>query len=203
MQRPNNEYYKSFCFYSYLKANLKNDTTIESIESVIEKSTYIYKPPNDEGFIYEIVSGAVKLGSYSAHGEEFVYDILHKGDFFGNLRYLNGQFFEFSKTLIDTKIRKYEISNFKKMIINDPYLSDWFISYLTKRWCISEKKMGNITGNKIEDRISFVRKFFNIEVHDASGEQFLLFDLLTQKDVGDLSGATRQTISTILKKKSI
>jgi DNA-binding XRE family transcriptional regulator len=26
---------------------------------------------------------------------------------------------------------------------------------------------------------------------------------LTQKDVGDLSGATRQTISTILKKKSI
>ncbi len=89
------------------------------------------------------------------------------------------------------------------MIINDPYLSDWFISYLTKRWCISEKKMGNITGNKIEDRISFVRKFFNIEVHDASGEQFLLFDLLTQKDVGDLSGATRQTISIIPKKKSI
>jgi CRP-like cAMP-binding protein len=203
MQRPNNEYYKSFCFYNYLKANLKNDTTIESIESVIEKSTYIYKPPNYEGFIYEIVSGAVKLGSYSEHGEEFVHDILHKGDFFGNLRYLNGQFFEFSKTLIDTKVRKYEISYFKKMIINDPYLSDWFISYLVKRWCISEKKMGNITGNKIEDRISFVRKFFNIEVHDASGEQFLLFNLLTQKDVGDLSGATRQTISTILKKKSI
>jgi hypothetical protein len=36
-------------FYNYLKANLKNDTTIESIESVIEKSTYIYKPPNYEG----------------------------------------------------------------------------------------------------------------------------------------------------------
>jgi CRP-like cAMP-binding protein len=200
MQRPNNEYYKSFCFYSYLQANLKNDTTNES---VIEKSTYIYKPPNDEGFIYEIVSGAVKLGGYSEHGEEFVYDILHKGDFFGNLRYLNGQFCEFSKTLIDTKVRKYEISYFKKMIINDPYLSDWFISYLIKRWCISEKKMGNITGNKIEGRISFIRKFFNIAVHDASGEQFLLFNLLTQKDVGDLSGATRQTISTILKKKSI
>jgi CRP-like cAMP-binding protein len=81
-------------FYNYLKANLKNETTIESIESV-EKST-IYKT-NYERFIYEIVSGAVKLGSYSEHGEEFVHDILHKGDFFGNLRYLNGQFFEFSK----------------------------------------------------------------------------------------------------------
>jgi hypothetical protein len=58
MQRPNNEYYKPL-FYNYLKANLKNDTTIESIESV-EKST-IYKT-NYERFIYEIVSGAVKLG---------------------------------------------------------------------------------------------------------------------------------------------
>ncbi|MGO4905792.1 Crp/Fnr family transcriptional regulator [Flavobacterium sp. W20_MBD1_R3] len=203
MQRPNNEYYKSFNFYCYLKTNLQNERSIENIESVIEKHTYVYQPPYDEGFIYEIVSGAVKLGSYSEQGEEFVYDILHKGDFFGNLRYLNMQFFEFSKTLIDTKIRKYEISFFKKTISNDPYLSDWFLSYLTKRWCISEMKMGNITGNKIEDRISFVRKFFNIEVHDARGEQFLLFNLLTQKDVGDLSGATRQTISTILKKKSI
>lgn len=203
MQRPNNEYYKSFCFYSYLKTNLKNERSIESIESVIERDTYIYKPPNDEGFIYEIVSGAVKLGSYSEQGEEFVYDILHKGDFFGNLRYLNVQFFEFSKTLIDTKIRKYEISFFKKTINSDPYLSDWFISYLLKRWCISEKKMGNITGNKIKDRISFLIQFFNIEVHDARGEQFLLFKLLTQKDMGDLSGATRQTISTILKKKSL
>jgi CRP-like cAMP-binding protein len=59
----------------------------------MRKNTYIYKPPN-ERFIYEIVSGAVKLGSYSEHGEEFVHDILHK-DFFGNLRYLNGQFFDF------------------------------------------------------------------------------------------------------------
>lgn len=198
MQRPNNEYYKSFCFYSYLKTNLKNE---RSIESVIERHSYIYKPPDDEGFIYEIVSGAVKLGSYSEQGEEFVYDILHKGDFFGNLRYLNVPFFEFSKTLIDTKIRKYEISFFKKTISNDPYLSDWFISYLLKRSCISEKKMGNITGNKIKDRISFLIQFFNIKVYDARGEQFLLFKLLTQKDLGDLSGATRQTISTILKKK--
>jgi hypothetical protein len=40
MQRPNNEYYKSFCFYNYLKANLKNDTTIESIESVMKALIY-------------------------------------------------------------------------------------------------------------------------------------------------------------------
>jgi hypothetical protein len=88
---------------------------------------------------------------------------------------------------------------FKKMIINDPDLSDLFISYFIKRRCTSEKKMG-ITGNKIEDRISFVIHFFNIEVHDASGEEFLLYKLFTQKDLSDRSGATRHTILAILKK---
>jgi hypothetical protein len=36
------------------------------------------------------------------------------------------------------------------MIINDPYLSDWFISYLVKRWCISEEENGNITEIKLK-----------------------------------------------------
>jgi hypothetical protein len=88
-------------------------------------------------------------------------------------------------------------------VIHNPYLSDWFISYLVKRWCISEKKLGNITGNPIEGRITFLMKLFDFPVKDANGYEYILFDLLTQKDLGDLSGVTRQTISNILKKKSV
>jgi CRP-like cAMP-binding protein len=203
MLSPSNEFYKSFSLFDYLKINLKINYPGSISEVIIAKNNHIYKPPNNEGFIYEIISGAVKLGSYSEQGEEYVYDVLHKGDFFGNLRYLNGQFFEFSKTLIDTKIRIYELSFFKKTITNDPQLSDWFISYLLKRWCISEKRMGNISSNKIEERITYLMELFNISVNDSKGNEFLLFELLTQKDLGDLSGATRQTISSLLKKKSV
>jgi len=181
MLPPNNSSYNSFCFYTYLLDKFKNKKHLEIKEIVIEKNNHIYKPPNNDSFIYEIVSGAVKLGSYSEQGEEYVYDVLQKGDFFGNLRYLNGQFFEFSKALIDTKIRVYELIPFKKTITNDPHLSDWFISYLLKRWCNSEKKIGNIMSNKIEDRISYLIELFNIDVHSANGEQFTLFELLTQK----------------------
>jgi CRP-like cAMP-binding protein len=203
MLSPSNEFYKSFSLFDYLKINLKINNSGSISEVIIEKNNHIYKPPINEGFIYEIVSGVVKLGSYSDKGEEYVHDILKGGDFFGNLRYLNGQFFEFSKALIDTRIRIYELSYFKKTIINDSNLSDWFISYLLKRWCISEKKLGNITGNPIEGRITFLMKLFDVPVKDANGHKYILFDLLTQKDLGDLSGVTRQTISNILKKKSV
>tara|TARA_R110002012_G_scaffold263456_2_gene446581 strand:+ start:262528 stop:263148 length:621 start_codon:yes stop_codon:yes gene_type:complete len=202
MLRANNQAYDSFCFYTYLLNKYKNQIPIDISEELIDRNRYIYRPPNNESFIYEIVAGAVKLGSYSEQGEEYVYDVIQQGDFFGNLRYLNGHFFEFSKALIDTKIRVYELSSFKQTITNDSQLSDWFISYLLKRWCNSEKKIGNIMSNKIEDRISYLIELFNIDVHSANGEQFTLFELLTQKDLGDLSGATRQTIATIIKKKS-
>jgi DNA-binding MarR family transcriptional regulator len=46
-------------------------------------------------------------------------------------------------------------------------------------------------------------KLFDVPVKDANGHEYILFDLLTQKDLGDLSGVTRQTISNILKKKSV
>lgn len=197
---PKNISYEIFFLYEYLHENSGIRLRNYMHEVVVDKNEYVYRPPNNNNYIYEIVEGAVKLGSYSEHGEEHVYDVLQKGDIFGNLKYLNNQFFEFSKTLIDTRLRIYELHFFKKTITGDPILADWFISYLLKRWCASEKKLGNISGNTTRERIQFLQFQFNVHLKDAKGSEHLLFDLLTQKDLGDLVGATRQTISTILKK---
>jgi len=197
---PQNKAYYKFYLYDYLTDNKEDNLNACLHGADINKHEFIYNPPNNENYIYEIVEGAVKLGSYSEDGEEYVHDILSKGDFFGNLKYLNNQFFEFSKTLIDTRVRVYDLAFFKKTITNDPLLADWFISYLLKRWCTSEKKLGNISGNNTQKRIQFLQFQFGIPVRDTNGSEHILFDLLTQKDLGDLVGATRQTISNILKK---
>lgn len=196
---PRNKNYDTFSLYDYLlKAGGK--ICIESTtEILISKNDHVYKPPQNEGFIYEILEGAVKLGSYSEQGEEYVHDILQKKDFFGNLKYLNGQFFEFSKALIDTRLRVYNLYFFKKTITKDPFLADWFISYILKRWCTSEKKLGNISGNDTRERLRFLMHLFDVTVKDAQGEEYLLFELLTQKNLGDLAGATRQTIAHLLR----
>lgn len=195
---PKNIGYTNFHFYDYLKGKeiyLDKITTV-----IISKNEHVYRPPDNEGYIYEITDGAVKLGSYSEQGDEYIHDVLKKGDFFGNLKYLNGQFFEFSKALIDSRLRVYELSFFKRTVTHDPVLADWFISYLLKRWCISEKKLGNISGNDTEERLRFLTQLLDFPVTDANGKEFILFKLLTQKNLGDLAGATRQTISNLLKR---
>ncbi|MFS4468706.1 Crp/Fnr family transcriptional regulator [Maribacter sp. 2210JD10-5] len=195
---PNNKDYATFYLYGHLKNFHEYKAYIDEI--TVSKNELIYRPPTYENYIYEVVEGAIKLGSYSDCGNEHAHDILTKGDLFGNLRYLNGQFFEFSKTLVDSKIRVYDLGFFKKTIVRDPDLADWFISYLLKRWCSSEKKLDSINGNNIQERIQYLQFQFNIDVTDANGNRHVLFELLTQKDLGDLIGATRQTVSTILKK---
>jgi len=200
---PKNIGFENFCLFGYLTEQLGLDLKGLVTESTFGKNDYVYRPATSNNAIYEIVDGAVKLGSYSDCGEEYVYDVLHRCDFFGNLKYLNGQFFEFSKALIGTRIRTYPLSFFKKVIVEHPPIAEWFISYIVKRWCVSEKKLGKIKENDTCKKISFLRSYLDVRVKDAEGSEFLLYDLLTQKDLGDLIGATRQTIAKGLKKEAV
>ncbi|MCR1025664.1 Crp/Fnr family transcriptional regulator [Cellulophaga baltica] len=197
---PLNSSYEVEFFYNYLKKQNHLNIIDHVKEFTVKRNEYIYSPPFTDNFIYEIVSGAIKLGSYSESGEEYVYDVIQTGDFFGNLKYLNGQFFEYSKSLISSKIRIYDLSFFKKEVTENPRLAEWFISYLVKRWCISEKKLGKINERGTDEKLKYLIQSLNLLVYDSNKKEHLLFHLLTQKDLADLMGTTRQTISNLLKK---
>ncbi|WP_339925948.1 Crp/Fnr family transcriptional regulator [uncultured Cyclobacterium sp.] len=199
--RPNNESYRGFNFFEHISSLSSCQYFGKVREIVIKKNEYIYTPSSDHQYIYEIVQGAVKLGSYTEDGEEFIFDVLFKDDFFGDLKYLNNQFFEYSKALIDTKIRIYSRDFFKQMVVLSPELSEWFISYLVKRWCSTEKKLKKSHEKKAREKVTFLNLYFDINVKDAEGFDFALIDLLTQKDLGNLIGITRQTVANSFNNK--
>ena len=194
-----NEAYSDFSFYEYVQKNITNEDQEFVKEIIVQKNEYIYEASMKHNYMYEVVEGSVKLGSYLDTGDEFIYDILCKRDFFGNLQYLNGQFNEFAKTLIDSRIRVYKLSFFKKVIIHKPKIAEWYISYLVKRWCSTEKKLKKIHEKGMIEKIKFLQSNFNINVRDVQNKKYVVYELLTQKDLGDLIGTTRQTIANALK----
>ena len=193
-------YYQNFNIYDHFKEKLPNEIKRFSSVRTFKKGELIYIPGEILHHMFEIVEGAVKLGSYSEDGEEVIYDVLSKGDFFGNLKYLNGQFFEFSKVLADTKVRFYDLAFFKEAIVSDHEISDWFHYYLVKRWCSAELKIVKINAKNVMEKLQFLYDRFGYTIEDANGKKFVLFDLLTKKDLGDIIGATRQTVASSLKK---
>lgn len=198
--RPDFRSQKKFLLYEFLKKEVGDDTLGNFVTEIIyKKNAYIYQPLIVENYIYEIVSGAVKLGGYSEKGEEYTYDIIHTGDFFGNLKYLNGQFSEYAKTLVDVKVRCYDLNFFKNEVKGNPEAAEWFFAYLTKRWCLAEKKLCKVNERSIIGKLNFLKTVYTIDVLDVKGKVHNIHCLLTQKDKGDLIGATRQTIANALK----
>lgn len=167
----------------------------------VQKSEYVYLPAQDLHDMYEILSGVVKIGSYSPQGEEIVYEILRPGDVIGNLRLLNGQFFEFAKALTPVSVRLYDLSFFKHLIWHDAQLGQWFTVYSVRRWCRMETRFFSVNANRPGDRILNLVRELSAELCDESGHKYRIVELLTQKDIAHLTGTTRQTVATVLRKQ--
>lgn len=167
-------------------------------ELTIGKGESIYTPGSSTYYMYEIASGAVKLGSYGNQQQKVTYDVLSHPDTFGNLRYLNGQFFEFADSLMPTKLRAYQLDFFKRVIVEDPVISEWFNKTTVARWCVAETRLFKVRALSRAENLRSIVEELNQTVTDAKGRIRNILNELSMQDLGDLTGMTRQTVSNLL-----
>ena len=192
------ENYKKLNLFSFIREK-GLDLNGYISEVTFKRKDDVYLPGQRLSCMYEIVQGAVKLGSYDDEGAEVVYDVVVERDFFGNLKYLNGQFSEFARPLVKTRLRLYPLDFFRHLIVYEPEISEWFNYYVVKRWCNAETKLFKSHG-RTDKRVENLFQAMDLPVKDADGNSFNLLQLLTKQDIGDLVGATRQTVAAALKK---
>ncbi|MBC8109544.1 MAG: Crp/Fnr family transcriptional regulator [Verrucomicrobia bacterium] len=166
----------------------------------IKKGEYLYHPGETQNWIYMINNGAMKIGSYSAEGEEVVYDIVVLGETLGDLDYLNDVvFFEYSKALCATHVTGFRTPFFKNIIIQEPIIAEWFQQAIVRRWWKAENRLFLMTRGNIDARLSSLQKQFEKVIVDANGKVCSLSDVLSTQDWADLTGVTRQTIAKKMK----
>ncbi|HTI89363.1 MAG TPA: Crp/Fnr family transcriptional regulator [Puia sp.] len=177
-----------------------------------KKGELVYGPSQHYTYIYEIVSGAVKLGSISSRGLEIVHEIVTPGELFGNLRLLDDHaglfgllqglhkpFSEFSKTLAPTLLRCYEYDFFKRLMINDPNVAEWFYPKIVSRWCKTESLLISIRSMEPRERIRHIYELYSTRIKTASDKVIPLNTSLSLKDLADLTATTRQLVADTLK----
>jgi CRP-like cAMP-binding protein len=164
-----------------------------------EKGCILYHPPINVTPMYQIQSGLVKIGGYSEEGKEVCYDILQPGEFFGNLRYLDGKFFEFAKVLKTVKLRKFDSDYFKYLVVHEPTVSEWFNKQVVKRWCRAEERLFSIRSLNPDERVSRVVSFYGNDLISESKKKTTIMNFISIQDIADLTGLTRQTTSKILR----
>lgn len=192
---------QNFSLYNYLTTSSKYNSTDKVKLKEFEKGEYIYLPNSPQNYIYLIESGVVKIGSYANNGEKVIYDVLTPSETFGNLNYLgeNVPFFEFAQAISGAKTSVYELKFFKNIIVHDPLVSEWFNVTVVGRWSKAETRLLYMTRGNIEARLENLQKELSHEVIDKRGIPHNVFGLLSQQDIADLTGTTRQTVAKKLR----
>ncbi len=172
-------------------------------QRVYNRGDYLYLPTDRIETLFVLSQGGVKVGSYSATGREVTYDLLMPGDLIGNLHCLpDNTFSEYAKALTQVRVTVYPVRTFKRKVRDDTRLADAFQQMIVRRWCRAETRLFYIASLNGTQRVARLLEQPARRISDADGATYSIRDLLTQQDIADLCGLTRQTTSRILKKLS-
>ena len=164
------------------------------------KGEYIYLPDDPSVNIYVLTRGLIKVGSYSSAGKEVMSDCIFPSEFFGNLKYLPGDFFnEYARALVDVDVLEVNVNFFKELIVKDAAVADWFHTIATLRWYRAESRLFRIASEKPRDRIRHLLPLLHQRIDNPAGCAVSLLNLLSYQDVADLSGLSRQSAARFLK----
>ncbi|GAB3750779.1 hypothetical protein GCM10028817_12590 [Spirosoma pomorum] len=147
-------------------------------------------------YVHLIEKGLVKVGSLGDWGQRVLYDLLQPGELFGDLDYLDeSNFFEYAQAATSTSVFSIDRRAFRYAVSHKPSLADWFSETVIRRWHRTEVRLLHRNGLAVDERIRQLRKQYGTLVADANNQMQLPFDQLSYQDIGDLVGATRQTVS--------
>jgi CRP/FNR family transcriptional regulator, cyclic AMP receptor protein len=164
------------------------------------KHSYIYLSDEPSDHVYLLVSGSVKIGIHSPDGREIIKNIQHPFSFFGELG-LTGERrrTEFASSMSrDVEYFIVKVEDFRMLMQQNFLLSQSVLLSLGERLRRAERHWESLILKDVRSRIVEFLK----ESADARGRQIgfetMVKHSLTQQDIANLVGASRQTVTAIL-----
>ena len=168
----------------------------------VKKGDYVYFEAFNHNVIYFIKKGHIQLGTIDDTGTVITKDILKPGDFFGQFIFeknsLGGEFARAIKS--DISLCSFTVDKFVQLLNRNPHLSIRYSKLVGWRLRKFENRFLNIIQKDARARLLlFMREL----LYDQKDRKITLDDsaeipnYLTQDEIAQLIGASRQTVATI------
>jgi CRP-like cAMP-binding protein len=164
------------------------------------KHGFIYLADEPSDYLCLLVQGTIKIGIYSPDGREIIKSIQHPLTMFGELGITGeGQRAEFACAMNqEVKFCVVRVDDFKRLLQKNFDLAQAVMLYLGERLRKAERQWESLILKDVRTRIVEFLK----ESADKRGRQVgfetLVKHGLTQQDIANLVGASRQTVTAIL-----
>ncbi len=181
------------------QSNLQEIAELSSVK-VFSKHQIIYRVADLANDVYILMNGIIKIISKSGEGREVIKTIIHPKSLFG-IEYLSGNEFRMNTSKsIDKDVITLVIDagEFKSYLKGNWELTERFIQMLGTRLMYVEERFESLVFKDARERIiDFLKdnaKTFGRQV----GLEMLIKHSLTQQDIANYTGTSRQTVTYVL-----
>lgn len=173
----------------------------EKVElKVKNRFSYIYLPDEASHSIFFLRKGAVKIGTHFSDGREVIKSILHASSMFGELGLVGEEKrSDFAQALNeDVEIYSLKVVEFQELMERNHRLCINVISLLGGRLRKAENRLEALIFKDARTRIIDFLKESVKNRGRRVGYEMLLRHSLTQQDIANLTGTSRQTVTSVL-----
>ena len=164
------------------------------------KGDFIYFSEDISSTIFLILEGKVKILHYTDKGEEIAKRILTKGELFGELVLLGEENRkDFAQAMDDnTMICQITLDQMRDLMKDDARFALRINKLIGLRIRKLERRLESLVFKDVRTRIIEFLKEYAQEKGEQEGNAYTVYHFLTHKDIADLVGTTRQTVTTLL-----
>lgn len=171
----------------------------ESIHA-FKKGEFVYFPEQPSLEVFLLEKGRVKIGSYSDDGKEIIKAILSPGEMFGELALVGEEKrTDFAMAMEDdTRVCHMPLDEMREIMYQDIQLSLRITKLIGLRLQKMERRLESLVFKDARTRIiEFIRDLAT-ERGTKVGDETLVKNFFTHKEIASLTGTSRQTVTSVL-----
>jgi CRP-like cAMP-binding protein len=194
------ELLKKIPLFSSLSDEILGNLADTVRQQKVRQGQVIFRKGDEGTALYILKSGTIKIVLPSRLGAEIIVTIFSDGDFFGEMSLLDGE----PRSADAVALKPSELmvlsrKDFLSFLQSDVNAVNSILSVLTKRLRKTHDLLEDVCFLTISQRLSKLILELEKIYGRKEGDCIMLDILLTQKELGDMIGATRESINKELK----
>ncbi|MBU6342871.1 MAG: Crp/Fnr family transcriptional regulator [Bacteroidetes bacterium] len=172
------------------------------------KFQFVYMPDEPADYMFVLIKGRIKTGTFSHDGREVIKEILHPGAVFGDLALAGEEKrSDYAQVLYDeAEFLAIKVGDFQKLMSTNQRVLFSCLQHIMCRLQRVEERLAKLVLKDARERIIE----FLVETASKEGRRVgfetLVKHHLTQQDIANITGTSRQTVTSVfndLKKSNL
>lgn len=192
-------YLENVNLYNLLCPTKEDPEARKQARTHFKKGEFIYFPNDASDKIYFIDEGRVKIGSYSDDGKEIIKAILQRGEVFGELAIVGEEKrANFAQAMDDVLLCERSVEESKMLMMMEKDFSLHITKLIGEKLIRTERRLESLIFKDARTRI--IEFLYNLakDRGEKVGYEIVVRNFLTHKEIANLTGTSRQTVTTVL-----